>query len=190
MDEARRPRVLIPLGHGVEELEAVACIDLLRRAGCQVVTASVGGANPIVGRNRMRLLADIDIADALAEWGQDWDLVLLPGGLGGVDAIEQNDDLMGILRERLGSDRLTAAICAAPRALAKAGLDPSTPVTGHPGCSADLAGFEDVRDEAFVTAGAVVTSRGPGTAIAFALECTRLLCGDEKVAEVRAQIVA
>jgi len=185
-----KPRVLVPLGTGFEELEAIASVDVLRRAGCQVVTASVGAANPIVGRNRIRVMADIDLADALAEWGDEFDLVLLPGGLGGGAAVEGSDELMALLRSRLESGRLTAAICAAPRALAAAGLDLSTPLTGHPGCRADLESFADYREEAVVVSGPVITSRGPGTAVEFGLACVAALLGDAKAAEIRAQIVA
>ena len=97
----QKPRVLVPLGTGFEELEAIAAIDLLRRAGCQVVTCSVGAANPIVGRNRLRVMADLDLSEALAEWGDDWDLVLLPGGLGEALLHAVNEGL-GVLHVELG----------------------------------------------------------------------------------------
>ena len=93
----QKPRVLVPLGSGFEELEAVAPIDLLRRAGCQVVTCSVGVSNPIVGRNRMRIMADLDLSEAIAEWGDAWDLLLLPGGLSGVEAMEVDACLMAMI---------------------------------------------------------------------------------------------
>lgn len=185
----RKPRVLVPLGAGFEELEAIASIDVLRRAGCQVVTVSVGAPNPIVGRNRIRVLADIDLADALAEWGDDWDLVLLPGGLGGVEAIEGDADLMGLIGRRVAAGQLTAAICAAPRVLKAVGLDTDTPVTGHPGCRGDLDGFSAYREDAVVVSGSVITSRGPGTAIDFGLECVSALLGPEVAARIAAEIV-
>ena len=185
-----KKRVLVPLGPGFEELEAVAVLDLLRRAGCHVVSASVGGRNPIVGRNRIRIMADIDIGDAMAEWGHDWDLVVLPGGLGGVGALEACEPLMALVRERVAAGALIAAICAAPRALKAAGLAPSTPVTNHPGCAADLDDFSDYREEPVVVAGPVITSRGPGTAVVFALACIDALLGPDKAAEIRAQIAA
>lgn len=185
-----KPRVLVPLGTGFEEVEALTAVDLLRRAGCQVITVSVGAANPIVGRNRIRVMADIDLADALAEWGDAWDLVVLPGGLGGVEAIEASQPLMTLLRERVAGGGLTAAICAAPRVLKAVGLDPQTPITGHPACRGDLEGFADYRTEAVVRAGPVLTSRGPGTAVAFGLACVEALLGAEKADAVRADIVA
>lgn len=125
-----------------------------------------------------------------AEWGADWDLVVLSGGLDGVAAVEADARLMALLTDRIAAGGLTAAICAAPRVLANVGLDPATPVTGHPGCKADLEGFDQYREDAVVDAGKVITSRGPGTAVAFGLACVAALCGAEKAAEVRVQIVA
>jgi 4-methyl-5(b-hydroxyethyl)-thiazole monophosphate biosynthesis len=183
-------RVLVPLAPGFEEVEALAPVDLLRRAGCQVVTASVGAPNPIVGRNRIRVMADLDLAEALAEWGDAWDLVLLPGGAKGTENLEADEGLLGLLTRRLAAGGLTAAICAAPRVLAAAGLARSVAVTGHPGCRGDLADFADYREEAVVRAGHVITSRGPGTAMALGLACVEALCGPAVAAKVRAETVA
>lgn len=184
----KKPRVLVPLGPGFEELEAIAAIDVLRRAGAHVVTASVGARNPIVGRNRIRVLADLDIEDALLEWGTEWDLVVLPGGLGGVAAIEAHEGLTALIAGRVAGGQLVGAICAAPRVLAQAGLARDTPITNHPGCRSDLSGFSSVSDDAVVDAGAVVTSRGPGTAVAFGLVLVAKLFGAEKAAEIGAEI--
>ncbi|MFT5429826.1 MAG: 4-methyl-5(b-hydroxyethyl)-thiazole monophosphate biosynthesis [Myxococcota bacterium] len=185
-----KPRVLVPLGTGFEELEAIAAVDVLRRAGCQVITASVGATNPIVGRNRIRVLADLDLSDALTEWGDDWDLVLIAGGLGGVEAITANTELMALVRGRIKGERAVAAICAGPRALRDAGLPLDTAITGHPGCADDLKEFTDYRTDAVVRAGSVITSRGAGTAVQFSLACVALLCGDAVADRVRAEIVA
>ena len=142
-----------------------------------------------MGRNRMRIMADLDLSEAIAEWGDAWDLLLLPGGLSGVEAMEADERLMAMIAGRLLSGQLTAAICAAPRVLARAGLDPHTPITGHPACRSDLAAFHDYREEAVVQTDTVITSRGPGTAVAFALVCIERLCGPEKAREVQEQIV-
>ena len=183
-------RVLVPLAPGFEEVEALTPVDLLRRAGCHVVTASVGARNPILGRNRIRVMADIDLSEALAEWGDAWDLVLLPGGLGGVEQLEASGELVALLQRRLAAGELTAAICAAPRVLAKAGLPTDTPVTNHPGCRADLAAYGAYEETPVVVAGHVITSRGPGTAMAFGLRCVEALLGVEAADEVRRAVVA
>ena len=188
-ESAMKARVLVPLGPGFEEVEAFMPVDLLRRAGAQVVTASVG-VNPIVGRNRIRVMADIDLSEALAEWGEAWDLVILPGGLGGVEAMEAQPDLCALIRQRLVDHRPVAAICAAPRMLLGLGLDASRPITNHPGCRADLASCSDYREEPVVVDGTVITSRGPGTALGFALACIELLFGAEKREFIARQVVA
>ncbi len=182
-------RVLVPLAPGFEELEAIAPIDYLRRAGAHVVSASVGAQNPITGRNRLRVMADIDLDEAIEEWGDAWDLILLPGGPA-VDRLAESEALMGLLRRRLGEGQLTAAICAAPRILALAGLEPSTALTNYPSCAQDLAGFPGYSEARVVVDGHVITSRGPGTATEFALACVEALFGADKAAEIRAETVS
>ncbi len=187
---ADRKRVLVPLAPGFEELEAVAPVDLLRRAGAHVVTASVGAPNPIVGRNNLRVMADIDLSEALEEWGDDWDLVLLPGGAKGTEHLAACEPLLALLRRRLAAGALTAAICAAPTVLARAGLDRAAAITSHPGARDVLGTFANYCEDPVARHGQVITSRGPGTAVAFALACIEALYGPDKAAEVRRDIVA
>lgn len=187
-----KKRVLVPLAPGFEEVEALTPVDVLRRAGCHVVTASVGVPNPVVGRNRIRVMADIDLEEALAEWGDDWDLVLLPGGGPGVENLERSELLLDLLRKRLEANRPVAAICAAPRLLSRAGVERALPITGHPACREDLKDHTDYRQEAVVVAGdagPIITSRGPATAMAFALACAEALCGPEVAARLRQDLV-
>ena len=184
-----RPRVLVPLAPGVEELEAVATIDILRRAGAHVVTASVGATNPIVGRNRIRLMADLDISEALAEWGADWALVALPGGPA-VSTLESDGSLMELIGQRVAAGHPIAAICAAPRLLSAVGLDRTIPITNHPSCRSDVDDFEHYEQQPVVVSGGVITSRGAGTAISFALACVELLFGKARAVEIANEIVA
>lgn len=186
-----KKRVLVPLAPGFEELEATAAIDYLRRAGAHVVTASVDAPNPIRGRNKMRVMADIDLEEALTEWGDQWDLLVLPGGPA-VEKLAASEALMGLLTRRLVAGGQTAAICAAPTLLAKAGLKAGTKVTSYPstqGAIESSAEVEYLRD-AVVVDGSIVTSRGPGTAIAFALACVEALFGADKAAEIKAETVS
>jgi len=184
-----KKRVLVPLAPGFEELEAIAVIDYLRRAGAHVVTASVDAPNPITGRNRVRVMADIDLSEALEEWGDEWDLVVLPGGPG-VARLAESETLSGLLSRRLEEKRLTGAICAAPRILAAAGLPEDTLITNHPGCRDDLNEFVHYTTDPVAVDGNVVTSRGPGTAIAFALRLVEALYGADAAAALRAETVA
>ncbi|TNF32386.1 MAG: DJ-1/PfpI family protein [Deltaproteobacteria bacterium] len=184
-----KKRVLVPLAPGFEELEAIAVIDYLRRAGAHVVTASVDAPNPITGRNRVRVMADIDLPEALEEWGDEWDLVVLPGGPG-VERLAESEVLRGLLARRLEAKALTGAICAAPRVLAAAGLAEDTLVTNHPGCRDDMDGFSRYTTDAVAVDGPVVTSRGPGTAVAFALALVEALYGADAAAALRVETVA
>ena len=176
----------------MEELEAVATIDVLRRAGCHAVSASVGCKNPIVGRNRIRLMADIDVLDAMTEWAHDWDLVVLPGGLDAVKVLGESDTLMQVIAQRLHEAKPIAAICAAPILLVQAGLEPQRTITCHPAAASHIRTHSPAQslcvDPVVVDRG-VITSRGAGTAVEFALSCAELLRGTSVMTNVAKQMV-
>jgi len=182
-------RVLVPLAPGFEEVEALTVVDYLRRAGAHVVTASVGAANPITGKQRIRVMADIDLPEALDEWGDDFAAVVLPGGPG-VEKLAESELVVGLVRERLAKGALTAAICAAPLVLAKAGLDRNTRITSWPGVREHLSDFANYSEDLVVRDGEVITSRGPGTSVKFALALIEALFGAEKAAEIAADTVS
>ena len=182
-------RVLVPLAPGFEEVEALTVVDYLRRAGAQVVTASVGAANPITGKHQVRVMADVDLSEALAEWGDAFDLVVLPGGPG-VQNLAASTELMSFLRERLARRAPTAAICAAPLVLAAAGLERSTRLTSWPGVKEKLSDFPNYAEDKVVVDGPFTTSRGPGTSVPFALALVSQLFGDAAAAELAADTVS
>jgi len=182
-------RVLVPLAPGFEEVEALTVVDYLRRAGAHVVTASVGAPNPITGKNRIRVMADIDLAEALAEWGDAFDLVVLPGGPG-VAQLIASPTLMQLLADRLAAHALTAAICAAPTVLAAAGLDRKTRITSWPGSRPDLADFANYSEDTVVVDLPIITSRGPGTSVPFALALVAQLFGADAAAALRKDTVS
>jgi len=185
-----KKRVLVPLAPGFEEVEALTVVDYLRRADVHVVTASVGAPNPIAGRNKIRVMADIDLDEALTEWGDAWDAVVVPGGAGGVERLLESETVVGLLTGRLAAGQLTAAICAGPRVLVKAGLAAGTRVTSHPAARAALGDAYHYIEEPVVRDAAVVTSRGPGTAVAFALALVEALAGPEAAARVARDTVS
>ncbi len=164
--------VLVPLAQGCEELEAVTVIDLLRRAGIHVVTAGLD-AQPVCASRGVVLLPDMTLEQALES---DYDMVVLPGGLPGADHLGDDARIIGLLQEMAAAGKYTAAICAAPRVLARAGLLDGKRATSYPGAleTAAVPGL-DYSEEAVVTDGNVVTSRGPGTAMDFALHLIELL---------------
>lgn len=174
-------RVLVPLAEGFEELEAVTIIDLLRRAGIDVTVAGLANG-PVCGSHGITISPDKTLAEALAE---EFDMVALPGGLPGSDHLKSDPRLRKLLQEMAASGRFTAAICAAPRALAGAGLLKGKRATSYPGALGD-EDLEAVSYEqaAVVTDGKVITSRGPGTAIDFALALIGALEGPAKSQQV------
>jgi 4-methyl-5(b-hydroxyethyl)-thiazole monophosphate biosynthesis len=165
-------RVLVPLAEGFEELEAVTIIDILRRARVEVVVASLEGGT-VTGSHGIRLAADTPLA-ALAE--QDFDMIVLPGGMPGADRLKKDPRIAEIVRSLHAKGRPVAAICAAPMVLAAAGVLDGKRATSFPGFLADAA-RTTVTGDAVVVDGGVITSRGPGTALDFALTLVEELSG-------------
>lgn len=167
-------RVLVPLAQGCEEIEAVTVIDLLRRAGIEVVAAGLDAAVVTASRGT-RLVPDMTLDEAL---GRDYDLVVLPGGQPGADNLEADPRIGALLRRSIEQGRLVAAICAAPKVLASAGLLDGRRATSFPG-ALDPARLPEVTlvGDGVVRDGNVITSRGPGTAMDFALALIDILAG-------------
>jgi protein deglycase len=179
-------KVLVPLAQGCEELEAVTITDLLVRAGMQVTTAGLDN-QPVKAARGMRLLPDTSIDKVLNE---TFDLIVLPGGLPGADHLRDDARVQTLLKKHAASGKYVAAICAAPKALAQAGLLDGKTATGYPGVlSALKLPTTLIKDSALEIDGKIVTSRGPGTAIDFALALIELLAGKAKRDEVNKQLV-
>ncbi|CAK0774591.1 protein deglycase [Gammaproteobacteria bacterium] len=166
------PSVLVPLAPGFEELEAITIIDLLRRAGIEVVSAGLH-PGPVRASRATVHIPDTDLDTALS---REYDMVVLPGGLPGADHLAQDARVITLLQHMAGSGRFTAAVCAAPKVLAEAGLLAGKRATAYPGVleplrltNTTLVNAPVVRD------GQVITSRGPGTAMDFALTLVELL---------------
>jgi 4-methyl-5(b-hydroxyethyl)-thiazole monophosphate biosynthesis len=165
-------RVLVPLAEGFEELEAVTIIDILRRAGIEVAVASLAGS-PVTGAHGIRLAADAPLAALV---GQDFDMIALPGGMPGAQHLKDDPRIAAFLRRLHDAGRPVAAICAAPMVLAAAGLLEGRRATSYPGFLEDAAVSTVVGDAVVVDRG-VITSRGPGTALDFALALVEELEG-------------
>ncbi|MCB1776397.1 MAG: DJ-1/PfpI family protein [Candidatus Competibacteraceae bacterium] len=169
--------VLVPLAQGCEELEAVTIIDLLRRAGVEVTVAGLEDG-PVTASRGVVLMPETTLQAVL---DRDFDLVVLPGGLGGAQRLEADQRIAALLRRMSEQGRYVAAICAAPKVLASAGLLENREATAYPGildAQADQAGIR-LSSAAVVRDGMFITSRGPGTAMDFALILIETLCGRE-----------
>jgi len=179
-------RVLVPLAQGCEELEAVTIIDLLRRAGIEVVTAGLDN-QPVKASRGVTLMPDTTLDEALT---QEYDMIALPGGLPGADNLNQDNRIQTIVKQMADNNKFTAAICAAPKVLATAGVLDGKHATSFPGTLEKLQLDNTTLEvNAVVQDGKVITSRGPGTAMDFALALIENLAGSEKRKEVEAGLL-
>lgn len=162
-------RVLVLLAEGVEEMEAVITIDVLRRCGIEVVAASTGTTCEVTASRGVRLIADALLDNTPAT---DFDGLVLPGGAGGSRRLANNPHVLELVRTYVQQGKRVAAVCAAPTVLQAAGVLNNKRFTCHPGVRDQFAGA--VADSArVVTDGLFITSQGPGTSMEFALAIAR-----------------
>jgi 4-methyl-5(b-hydroxyethyl)-thiazole monophosphate biosynthesis len=173
-------RVLVPLAHGFEEIEAVTLIDILRRADIEVLTAGLaeGAAK---GAHGVQLIPDATLDQALQ---QEFDMVVLPGGQPGTNHLKADARIIALLQKMAQAGKYTCAICAAPAVLGQAGLLNGKQATSYPNCLDHAATGAQPNDAAVVHDGKVITSRGPGTALDFALDLVEELHGKARRNEV------
>ncbi|MDF3056774.1 MAG: yajL [Rariglobus sp.] len=176
---------LVILPEGFEELEAVAPIDLLRRAGVEVTVASLGDNRSVTGRNAITLHTDTTLA--AIESGRLFDLLFLPGGPG-VRHLRADPRVRTTVLAHHAADRWLAAICAAPTVLHDAGLLAGRRYTAHFSVANELPAI--LADERTVTDGRLLTSRGAGTATDFGLLLVEKLVSQEKSREIAQSICA
>ena len=177
--------VLVPLAQGCEELEAITITDLLVRAGINVTTCGLDD-QPVKASRGMTIIPDTSI-DKVQHVSLD--LIVLPGGLPGADHLRDNEQLQSLIKKQVSANKYMAAICAAPKALAEAGVLTNKKATSFPGV---LAALEDssitITSNAVEIDGNIVTSRSAGTAMDFTLSLIELLAGKEKRDEVEQQL--
>ena len=165
-------RVLVPLAEGFEELEAITVVDLLRRAEIEVVTAGLVDG-PVVASRRTVVVPDVSLASVVDD---PFDMVVLPGGQPGANHLNEDSRIHDVLRRLAESGAFVAAICAAPLVLAHAGLLDGKQVTAFPGTLEPLnQGAFTIVSASVVQDERVITSRGPGTALDFALTLIEIL---------------
>ena len=175
-------KVLVPLADGFEEIEAVTIVDVLRRGGIEVVTASLHDRLEVRGAHGMKIAADRHFDEAQRD---SYEAIVLPGGGGCAETFKRFEPLHERLLRQRDEHRLICAICAAPTVLEAAGvLDAETEVTCYPSCRDDL-------NRPWVSApvvhdGMIITGQAPGTATLFALVVLQTLA-DEQVARKVAQ---
>jgi 4-methyl-5(b-hydroxyethyl)-thiazole monophosphate biosynthesis len=178
------PKVLVPLAQGCEEIEAVTVIDILRRAGVEVISAGLD-AKPVRASRGVVLLPDTTLEAAIQ---QEFDMIVLPGGQPGTNNLKADTRIINLLKQMSTQGKYVTAICAAPSVLAAAGLLDGKQATSFPGTLDSFARINQ-QNTAVVSDGKFITSRGPGTAIDFALTLVELLVGKAKRDEVDAGLV-
>lgn len=179
-------KVLVPLADGFEEIEAISIIDVLRRGGIKVITASLGEKKEVKGAHDIVVLADVEIKSVDVS---TLDMIVLPGGWDGTLALRDDVSVQQILRTMDKEAKLIGAICAAPLALHSAGVLKHN-YTCYPTIETQIRedGFSD--KEMVVEDANVMTSRGPATAICFGLQIVKKLAGKEKYEEVKSGLLA
>ena len=176
--------VYMLLGTGFEETEAIAPLDLLRRAGVEIQTVGLNG-KVIYGSHGIGVEADIEIGqlDLTA-----LEMIILPGGLGGVASIRACDAAMEAVRFAWENGKYTAAICAGPTVLADLGIVDDKNATCYPGCEENMGSAKMVEAPA-VTDGKLITGTSAGCAVPFGLALIAALKGQEEADRIAKQIV-
>jgi protein deglycase len=178
-------KILTLLAEGFEETEAVTLIDILRRAGYDVVTASITGSLQVTGGHGITLTADTLFSGNMQG---DIDMLLLPGGGPGVNNLAASSKVIELVRQYRTEKKYIAAICAAPFVLEKAGVIKGVRVTAFPTWQVKLESAI-VTDEPVVMDGKIITGRGVGAAIDMALKIVEVASGKEKREEIARSIV-
>ena len=180
-------RVLVPLAKGFEEIEAVSIIDVLRRAEIEVIVASLDKNSLVEGANGIVVQSDVSVKSLSSD---TLDMIVLPGGWGGTYALAEDANVQRILQEMDAAGKNIAAICAAPFALNRAGVLKEK-YTCYPSVEDEIKKEGYQGDSAMVVESQnVMTSRGPATAICFALEIVKKLKGEESYKALKSGLLA
>lgn len=176
--------VYVLLGTGFEETEAIAPIDLMRRAGISVLTVGLNG-KVIYGSHGIGVEADIT-AEEMDLTGLE--LIMLPGGLGGVKSIRESKAAMDAIRFAHENGKFVAAICAGPTILAQLGITDGKDAVCYPGCEEEM-GSANMITAPCVRSGKVITGTSAGCAVPFGLALVEALKGAEEAERIKKQIV-
>ena len=176
--------VYMLLGTGFEETEAIAPLDLLRRAGVEILTVGLNG-KVIRGSHGICVEADIEISQLDLT---NLEMIILPGGLGGVASIRACKEAMEAVRFAWENGKYTAAICAGPTVLADLGITDGKNATCYPGCEGQM-GTANMVEAAAVTDGKLITGTSAGCAVPFGLALIAALKGQAEADRIAAQIV-
>ncbi len=173
-------KIMIPLANGLEEIEAITNIDVLRRAGIEVITVSLAELE-VKGGHGIIITADTKIDSIKAEGLSG---IILPGGMPGARHLKNNERLIELIKEINTTQGLIAAICAAPIVLEEAGIIKNKKATSYPGFEKEMPSC-NYQEQRVVVEDNIITGRGLGVALEFALEVVSYLLGEEKAEELK-----
>lgn len=179
-------KIGIFLSDGCEEIEALAVVDIMRRAKIEITMISVTGKKTITGSHNIVFQAETLFEDVYFD---ELDGIVLPGGMPGTNHLKAHEGVNRIVKSFAENHKLVAAICAAPSVLGEAGILNGKEATCHPGFEPALQGAEVVTGVPAVRSDNIITSRGMGTAVDFALEIVRYFKDDAAVYEARKHLV-
>ncbi|CAA7397426.1 unnamed protein product [Spirodela intermedia] len=180
------PQIFVALADGVEEMEAVMIIDILRRAKANVVAVSIEDKLEILASRKTKLVADMLFEDAAK---LQFDLILLPGGLGGARAFADSEKLVSLLKEQAASSKFYGAVCASPAmVLEPHGLLKAKKATSYPAMWSSLSDPSESQNRVLVD-GNLITSQGPGSSMEFALAVVEKLFGRQRTLDLAKSLV-
>ncbi|MCJ7613510.1 DJ-1/PfpI family protein [Candidatus Bathyarchaeota archaeon] len=180
-------KALVFLASGFEEIETVTIVDVLRRAGVDVTVAGLT-PNVVEGVHAMKIVPDKSIDDVKIE---DFDAVVVPGGNPGYKNLRKDPRVIDLIKEAFNSNKLVAAICAGPAVLSDAGVLEGKSCTIYPGMENELEkGGGKPKQDMIVVDGNIITSRGPATALPFALKLAETLAGKQVADSVSKKTMA
>ncbi len=178
-------KLLICMADGCEEIEALTVVDLARRAGLEIHMASISGKPEIAGAHGIKIGADADLGKVNPK---DYDGVILPGGMPGTNHLREDARVIEIVKTFAKENKLVSAICAAPTVLGYAGVLQGKNACCYPGMEDGLTSAKANTKEVNVD-GNIITSRGLGTAIPFALAIISYFLGEEKATQISDSVV-
>ncbi|MEM5834950.1 MAG: DJ-1/PfpI family protein [Candidatus Aenigmatarchaeota archaeon] len=175
-------KVLVPLAEGFEEIEAITIIDVLRRAKIEVVTAFLQ-SNIVEGAHKIKVMADKRISEINED---EFDAIVLPGGNPGYINLANSKTVLELIKKFDEKNKVIGAICGAPLVLAKAGVIENKIATCYPGLEKNLPKPKEGR---VVIDKNIITSKGPGTALLFAIKLVEMLAGKKEAMRLKEELV-
>jgi len=173
--------VILFLADGFEEIEALSVVDILRRGNVDIYTMSINDKSEVIGKSNIKVTADMVFNKNTALKAE---MIILPGGGVGTENLKNSRDIIDIIKYFADNNKMISAICAAPSVLGINGVLKGYKAICYPGFEKVLDGAE-ITDENVVCDRNIITSKGPGTAVDFALAVLKSLTGEECEKEVR-----